>query len=353
MTRVPHTMQASVLRSRADIAVETRDIPALGDDDVLVKITAVGVCGSDVHFWHDGFLGDWVITEPLILGHESGGQIVAVGKNVSSQLIGERVSIEPQRPCLTSAETLSGHYNLDPGMRFYATPGVDGAFAQYAAIQSHFAWRVPDSVSDDAAALLEPLSVAIATADKAGFTVGSRVLVTGAGPIGILTAQVAKAHGAREVIITDISERRRKQALKFGANRVIDPTAEDVGKLDLAVDAYVDASGAPNAIRSGIHTVRPGGVVVLVGMGAKEVALPITVIQNRELIVTGVFRYANTWPTAIDLVARGIVDLDSMVTGHYGLNDVEEALQSTHDESTLKSIVNPTALADPKATSDL
>jgi L-iditol 2-dehydrogenase len=236
---------------------------------------------------------------------------------------------------------MSGRYNLDPAMRFYATPGVDGAFAQYVAIQSQFAWPIPDSISDDAAALMEPLSVAVASAQKGSFTVGSRVLITGAGPIGILVAQVALAYGASEVIVSDVSEGRRSAALKFGATRVIDPVAEDIAALDLNVDTFVDASGAAVAVRSGMNAVRPGGVVVLVGMGASEIALPVTVIQNRELVVTGIFRYANTWPTAIELVRSGKVDLDSMVTGHFGLDDVDAALRSTAQPGTLKSVVNP------------
>jgi L-iditol 2-dehydrogenase len=321
--------------------MEERPVPRLDPDQVLVEVTSVGVCGSDVHFWHEGRLGDWVVDEPLVLGHESGGRIVAVGAAVDGSRVGERVSIEPQRPSPTSRETMSGRYNLDPAMRFYATPGVDGAFAQYVAIQSQFAWSIPDSVSDDAAALMEPLSVAVATAQKGSFTVGSRVLITGAGPIGILVAQVALAYGASEVIVSDVSEGRRSAALEFGATRVIDPVAEDIAALELNVDTFVDASGAAVAVRSGISAVRPGGTVVLVGMGASEIALPVTVIQNRELLVTGIFRYANTWPTAIELVRSGKVDLDSMVTGHFGLDDVDAALRSTTQPGTLKSVVNP------------
>ncbi|MCU1576097.1 MAG: gutB 1 [Leifsonia sp.] len=338
---IPTTMRASVLLAAQSLALEERPVPRLDPDQVLVEVTAVGVCGSDVHFWHEGRLGDWVVEEPLVLGHESGGRIVAVGTAIDASRVGERVSIEPQRPSPTSRETMSGRYNLDPAMRFYATPGVDGAFAQYVAIQSQFAWPIPDSISDDAAALMEPLSVAVASAQKGSFTVGSRVLITGAGPIGILVAQVALAYGASEVIVSDVSEGRRSAALKFGATRVIDPVAEDIAALDLNVDTFVDASGAAVAVRSGMNAVRPGGVVVLVGMGASEIALPVTVIQNRELVVTGIFRYANTWPTAIELVRSGKVDLDSMVTGHFGLDDVDAALRSTAQPGTLKSVVNP------------
>ena len=341
MSSIPLTMRASVLVKRGTLVVEERPVPAVDADQVLVKVASVGVCGSDVHFYKEGSLGSWVLDKPLVLGHESGGTIVAVGSSVDPARVGHRVSIEPQRPTPTSRETLIGRYNLDPGMEFYAIPNVDGAFAEYVTIQSHFAHLVPDSVSDDAAALMEPLCVAIATARKAGLTVGSRVLITGAGPIGIVTAQVAIAYGASEVIVTDIDAERRAVAATFGATRVIDPITENVGELGLAVDAFVEASGAVAAVTSGIRAVRPGGTVVLVGMGAQEIPLPIPVIQSNELIVTGVFRYANTWPTAIELVRSGKVDLDRMVTGRYGLDDVEAALLSAGGSTTLKSIVSP------------
>jgi L-iditol 2-dehydrogenase len=339
---IPEKMRASVLLAANTLELQERPVPTPEPDEVLIRVTAVGVCGSDVHFFKDGHLGDWVVDRPLVLGHESGGVIVAAGSGVDPSRVGQRVSIEPQHPSTTSRETLSGAYNLDPHMRFYAVPGTDGAFQEFVTIQSHFAHPISDSVSDDAAALMEPLSVAVATAQKAGFTVGSRVLITGAGPIGIVTAQVAKAYGATEIVVSDVSAERRAQALKFGATRTVDPLAEKVEELGLEVDAFVDASGAASAVKSGIRAVRPGGRVVLVGMGASEIPLPIPVIQNRELLVTGVFRYANTWPISIGLVESGAVDLDSMVTGHFGLDEVADALDSTGKPGVLKSVVVPT-----------
>ncbi|UUT36027.1 NAD(P)-dependent alcohol dehydrogenase [Microbacterium elymi] len=337
---VPQNMRAAVLAQAGEIRLGERPVPVPAADEVLVRVTAVGVCGSDVHFYHEGRLGDWVVDEPLVLGHESGGVIVAVGSGVDPTRIGERVSVEPQHPSPSSAETLRGDYNLDPQMRFYAVPGTDGAFQEYVTIQGHFAHRVPDSVSDHAAALLEPLSVAIAAGRKAGFAVGSRVLVTGAGPVGLAVAQVARAAGAAEVIMTDISPARREAALRFGATSALDPVAEADAVAGAAVDAFVDASGAGAAVRAGIDALRPAGRAVLVGMGLAE-PLPVTRIQNNELVVTGVFRYANTWPTAVALAADGRVDLDAMVTGTYGLADVRAALESTTAPGTIKSVVEP------------
>lgn len=337
-TELPTTMRASVLVRAGELTVETRPVPAPSADQVIVRVNAVGICGSDVHYFHEGRIGDFVVAEPLVLGHEAGGVIVAVGGDVDDSRLGERVSIEPQRPCRVCEFCRSGRYNLCPRIEFYATPPIDGAFAEYVAIQDDFAYAVPDSVSDDAAALMEPLSVAIAAVQKAGVRPGSRVLITGAGPIGIVTAQTARAFGATEIVISDPMAERREVALRFGATEAVDPAA---GPLGSGYDAFVDASGSPVAVKQGISALKSGGVAVLVGMGADEIALPVSTIQNRELIVTGIFRYANTWPTAIDLVASGAVDLDALVTGAFGLAEVREALDSASRPSTLKSIVHP------------
>jgi L-iditol 2-dehydrogenase len=256
---------------------------------------------------------------------------------VDRKRIGQRVSIEPQRPDPDSEETRRGHYNLCPHMRFYGTPPVDGAFCDYVTIGAGYAHRVPDSVSDDAAALCEPLSVGIAAVRKAALDGGSRVLITGAGPIGIVLAQLARAYGATDIVVSDPDEARREQARQFGATAVADPIAEPIGEL--GVDAFIDASGAPAAVVDGIRAVRPAGTVVLVGSGAESMELPTQVIQNRELVLTGVFRYANTWPTAIALVESGRVNLDAMVTAHFPLEKAAGALDSDRTPGSVKSVV--------------
>lgn len=333
-------MSAAVLTEPGRIVTENRPVPTPRSGDVLVRVSAVGVCGSDTHYYREGRIGDFVVSSPLVLGHEASGVIVAVGEGVSEKRIGSRVSVEPQRPDPDSRESRSGHYNLCPHMEFYATPPVDGALCEYVSIGSTFAHDVPDSVSDDAAALFEPLSVAIATARKAGITGGSRVLIAGAGPVGLLTAQVSRAFGATDIIVSDISPSRRESAARYGATRVLDPTTESVHDLD--VDAFIDASGAPRAVQDGMRAVRPAGRVVLVGMGGDEYPIPVSVIQNRELWVTGVFRYADTWPTALELVRTGRVDLDSMVTAHFDLAHVEDALNHDRTDGSIKAVVTVT-----------
>ncbi|MGB4137761.1 MAG: NAD(P)-dependent alcohol dehydrogenase [Microbacterium sp.] len=334
-------MMASILRAQGEIVTDAVEVPTPADDQVLIRIAAVGVCGSDIHYFHEGRIGDFVVDAPLILGHEASGTIVAVGADVDAGRIGQRVAIEPQRPCRRCEQCRSGRYNLCTSIEFYATPPIDGAFAEYAAIQSDFAYAIPDSMSFDAAALCEPLSVGIWTAQKAGIRPGSSVLIAGAGPIGIITAQVARAFGATRVIVSDPVAERRAVALRFGATEVVDPIATDIAAAEWDVDAFIDASGAAPAIRAGVYAVGPAGRVVLVGMGADEAPLPLSRIQNRELVVTGVFRYANTYPTAIALIEKGLVDLDSLVTHRFGLGEVVEALEAAGDPSALKVIVAP------------
>jgi L-iditol 2-dehydrogenase len=210
MVGVTHTtlsangrMRAAVLVEPGRIEMEDRPIPAPGPDDVLIKVSAVGVCGSDTHYYRHGRVGSFVVDAPLVLGHEAAGTIVGVGESVDPGRIGQRVSIEPQRPDPDTEETRRGHYNLCPHMRFYATPPVDGALCDYVTIGAAFAHPVPDSVSDDAAALCEPLSVGIAAVRKAGLAGGSRVLIAGAGPIGIVIVQLARAYGATDIVVSD------------------------------------------------------------------------------------------------------------------------------------------------------
>jgi L-iditol 2-dehydrogenase len=336
-------MRASVLRGIRDVAVEERPVPGPGPDEVLVEVTAVGVCGSDVHYYEHGRIGEFVVRSPLVLGHEAGGRIVAAGSDVPAERIGQRVSVEPGVPCRRCECCRSGRYNLCPEVRFFATPPVDGAFCEYVAVPADFAHPVPDALSDDAAALLEPLSVAVWAGRKAGVGVGSHVLVAGAGPVGLLVTQVARALGAAEVVVSDVDAGRRELAAELGASAVLDPAAGDPVEQGVEVDAFIDCSGAPAAVRAGFRAVRRAGAVVLVGMGADELPVPVSLVQNRELEVTGTFRYANTWPAAIALAGSGAVRLDRLVTGHVDLEHAEDALAPDPRQRHVKLVVQPRA----------
>jgi L-iditol 2-dehydrogenase len=330
-------MRSAVLVGTGRIEMEERLVPSPAPGDVLIRVSKVGVCGSDTHYYREGRIGSFVVEGPLVLGHEAAGTIVGVGDSVDPGRIGERVSIEPQRPDPDSAETRRGDYHLCPHMQFFGTPPVDGAFCDYVTIGAAFAHPVPDGVTDDAAALCEPLSVGIAAVRKARLDAGARVLIAGAGPIGLVVSQVARAYGATEIVVSDPDAARRKRAKAFGATAVLDPGSDTMD--DLGVDAFIDASGAPAAVAAGIRAVRPAGTVVLVGSGAESMTLPTQLIQNRELVLTGGFRYADTWPTALALVESGRVDLDAMVTARYPLEKVAEALDSDRVPGTVKTVV--------------
>ena len=335
------TMSAAVLYAPGDLRIEHRPVPAAGPGQVLIRVASVGVCGSDVHYFTHGRIADFVVRAPLVLGHETSGVIVAAGEGVPAGRAGERVAIEPGEPCGRCDQCRAGRYNICPFIRFHGTPPVDGTLAEYVCVASYLAYRVPDEISDNAAALLEPLSVGIWANRKASVEAGGSVLIAGAGPIGLVTAQVARARGAARIVVSDINEARLAVAALSGATETVAAGAASAD--DRPFDAFIDCSGAPAAIKTGIQQVRPGGAVVLVGMGPDELRLPFALIQQRELKLTGTFRYAATWPTAIALAASGRVDLDSLVTAEYPLAETERALSAGHDPRQVKAVVRPAA----------
>jgi len=334
-------MRASVLRGVGDVIVEERAVPRPAAGEVLVRIGSVGVCGSDVHYYDHGRIGPYVVERPLVLGHEAGGEVAAVGAGVTGLTQGQRVSVEPGVPCRSCPQCLAGRYNLCPDVRFFATPPYDGAFCEYVLMPAAFVHPVPDSVSDDAAGLIEPLSVGVWACRRGRVSPGSRVLITGAGPIGLVCVQAAFAFGAAEVTVSDVNPHRLAVAADLGAT-TIDVSTTSLADAGVEPDVLLECSGNARATADAIGTVARAGHVVLIGMGSDQLVLPLPRVQDRELTLTGAFRYANTWPTAIALVAAGGVDLDRLVTGHYGLEQVEQALTaSRRDPTTVKPMVRP------------
>lgn len=338
------TNSAAVLHGVRDLRVESRPVPELAPNEVLVEVTAVGVCGSDVHYYQHGRIGPYEVRSPLILGHEASGVVVAVGGHAHKHTPGTRVAMEPGVPCGRCWQCRHGRYNLCPDVRFFATPPIDGAFARYVAIHEDYAFPVPESMSMEAAALIEPLSVGVWAARKARLGPGDAVLVTGAGPIGLCAVLAARAHGATEVVATDVVPERLEAARRAGATATLDARKVSLTESGLNPTVLLECSGATAAIREGITSLSPAGRAVLVGMGADEVPLPLVAVQARELEVTGTFRYANTYPAAIGMVASGEVELDWLVTGRYPLEETEEALLAgSKDPESIKAVVLPNA----------
>jgi L-iditol 2-dehydrogenase len=332
-------MRASVLVGQRKIELQERPVPRPAADEVLVQVRSVGVCGSDVHYYQEGRIGDLVVTGQLILGHEVSGVVVDVGAEVPADRVGERVAIEPQRPCRRCRHCKTGRLNLCAEMEFYATPPIDGAFCDYVVCPADFAHPVPAALSDHAAALLEPFSVGIWACTKARVEPGSRVFVSGAGPIGALVALAARSFGASEVVVTDLVESRRERILGFGATAAFDPRDAAFDAAALEADAFIECSGATPAVLAGLSALRGGGVAVLVGLGNEMMSLPVQQIMTKEITLTGVFRYVDTWPKAMAAAQRPDVDLDGLVTAEYPLEEAEAALTSDADPQSMKSIV--------------
>lgn len=332
--------QTSVLTGHRTLGWETRSVAAPGPHEVRVKVRRIGVCGSDVHYYTHGRIGKFVVEGPLVLGHEVSGVVEAVGEGVSRVKVGDRVALEPGIPCRRCTYCKSGAYNLCPDMHFMATPPVDGALAQYVLWPDDFVFPVPDSVSDDAAALLEPLAVGVWAARKGNVQPGDSVAVFGAGPIGCTTIQAAKAAGATMLIAVDLEDFRLDLARQVGAThtfnaRTGDPlefirsitAARDGLPLSHAgVDVSFETAGSLPTTRLSLAAPKPGGVTVLVGLPPDpEVSLDIVSAASREVSIRGVFRYANCYPTAIELVASGAVNLDTLVTHRYDFAQTPEA----------------------------
>ena len=337
------TNLAAVLDAPHSIRIEQRPMPEPGPKEVLVRVAAVGVCGSDVHYYEHGRIGSFVVRAPLVLGHEAAGEIVALGSDVRSRHVGERVTLEPGVPCGACRECRAGRYNLCADVRFFATPPIDGAFARFVTIHEDFAFPLPASMSDEAGALIEPLSVGVWACRKANVQSGDHVLVTGAGPIGILAMQVALASGATAATITDINPRRLEVARRLGATTVLNAGETSLADAGVEADVLIECTGNQHALRDGIRSLRAAGRAVIVGMSpTEEVSIPMSVIQNREIWLTGTFRYANTYPAAIELAASGRVDLEGIITGYYGLEQAEAALQAgMRDPGSIKAMVRP------------
>ncbi|UFU07906.1 alcohol dehydrogenase catalytic domain-containing protein [Ruania halotolerans] len=336
---VPPTMRASLLIAPEQLEIREIATPEPRPGDVLVRIEQVGLCGSDVHFFTHGRVGSLVVAEPLILGHEAAGVIAAVGAGVPEQRLGERVAIEPQRHCRECSYCLDGRYNLCESMEFASAPPVHGAFAEYMSVPAMFAHPIPDVMTFEQAALAEPLSVGLAAVRKVPVT-ENRVLVAGGGPIGVLTAAAARAHGAREVVLTDPIATRRAHARALGATTAVGP--DQLGDhIGGGFEVFVDTSGVPAAIDAGLQALRPGGNAVMVGMGHDRIDLDLFRVQSYELHLHGLFRYVRTWPTAIDLIDRGVVTVDPLISDRTDLGGLPQAMRRNGDPEVMKILINP------------
>ncbi|MCL6633669.1 MAG: NAD(P)-dependent alcohol dehydrogenase [Alicyclobacillus herbarius] len=347
---LPTTMKAAVMTDLHQIELQELPVPELGLRDVLVKVMAVGACGSDVHYFDHGRIGQHVVEKPLILGHECAGVVVALGADVSRFQIGDRVAIEPGVTCGRCDMCKSGRYNLCKDVEFLATPPCDGAFAQYIRHREDFLFPIPDTLTFEAAALVEPLSVGIHACKRARVAPGSSVAIFGMGPVGLMTVVAAKFFRAAEIYVADLEPVRLEAALKLGATRAFNVGSEDaVAEIlrltnHVGVDVAIETAGNPIALQNSLATVRRGGALAIVGLPAQdEIPLNVPLISSYEVDIHGIFRYANTYPLGIKLLSSGEFDVDHLITDRYPLEQTQAALERalTNKSGTLKVMIYP------------
>ena len=329
-------MKVAVMLGIGKMGFEERDIPQPKDDEVLVKLEYVGICGSDLHYYESGAIGDYVVKPPFVLGHEPGGTVVEVGKNVTHLKVGDRVALEPGKTCGHCEFCKTGRYNLCPDVVFFATPPVDGVFQEYVAHEAGLCFKLPDNVSTMEGALIEPLAVGFHAARQGGAQAGQVAVVTGAGCIGLVSMMALKAMGVSRVYSVDVMDKRLDKALELGADGVINGSREDAVKKvmeltgGMGCDLVIETAGTEITTRQAVQMTKKGATIVLVGYSKTgEIKMPISLALDKELTFKTVFRYRHIYPMAIDAVASGRVNLKGIVTNEFALDDIQEAMDES------------------------
>jgi L-iditol 2-dehydrogenase len=332
-------MKVAVMTGIGKMDYTERPIPQPKDDEVLVKLEYVGICGSDMHYYEQGRIGDYIVEPPFVLGHEPGGTVVEVGKAVRHLKVGDRVALEPGKTCGKCRFCREGKYNLCPDVVFFATPPVDGVFQEYVAHEANLCFKLPDNVSTLEGALIEPLAVGFHAANQGGAHAGQTAVVFGAGCIGLVSMMALKACGVSKVYVVDIMEKRLEKALELGADGVINSKEADV--LEKAkeltggegFDLAIETAGTEITTNQAIQVVRKGSNIVLVGYsrtGTLNVMMSLAL--DKEVTFKTVFRYRHIYPMAIEAVASGKVDLKGIATHIFDFDDIQTAMDRSVNE---------------------
>jgi L-idonate 5-dehydrogenase len=334
-------MRAVVIHAAKDLRVEECETEAAGPGEVEVAVEVGGICGSDLHYFSHGGFGTVRLREPLILGHEVAGRIVALGEGVEGLAVGDRVAVSPSRPCGACEYCLAGLPNQCLNMRFYGSampfPHIQGAFRQRLVALASQCHKVAEGVSIGEAALSEPFAVTLHAVARAGSLLDRRVLVSGCGPIGTLAIIAARAHGAREIVATDVVDGVLDFAAQIGADRTINVAREPealaaYGAGKGSFDVQFEASGNERAVRAGLDVLRPRGVLVQLGLGG-DIAIPQNLVVAKEIEIRGTFRFHTEFALAVDLINRRRVDLQPLLTGTYPLEEAVTAFEAAGDRS--------------------
>ena len=321
-------MKALVLEKVNQLALkEVAEPMVIGANEVKIKIAAVGICGSDVHYFTHGRIGDFVVEKPMILGHEAAGVVTAVGENVQHLKAGDRVCMEPGIPQPQSRETMGGFYNLDRDVKFWATPPYDGCCSDYVVHPAAFTFKIPDHMSFAEGAMVEPLAIGMQAAGKANIKAGDIGLVFGAGTIGVMCALSALASGCAEVVVVDVVDKKLATVNAFDGITTVNSLEQDVTAI---INAKTDGRGANVVFECcGIEPViahicdyvAPNGVVVLVGMPLAPVKFDVVAAQVKEITFKTIFRYANMYPKTINLISSGKINVTSLISKKYKFED--------------------------------
>ena len=326
-------MKVAVMNGIGKMDLIERDIPIVKENEVLVKLDYVGICGSDLHYYENGRIGDYIVEPPFVLGHEPGGVVVEVGNKVKHLNIGDRVALEPGKTCGHCEFCKTGRYNLCPDVIFFATPPVDGVFQEYVAHEADLCFKLPENVSTLEGALIEPLAVGFHAAIQGGARIGQTAVVIGAGCIGLVSMMALKAMGVSNVYIVDIMEKRLEKALELGATGIINAkeknAIEEVMKItnNNGCDLVIETAGTEITTVQAIHMAKKGSNIVLVGYSKSgEMTLPMSLVLDKELTFKTVFRYRHIYNMAIEAVASGKVNLKGIITNEFDLDDVQKAM---------------------------
>lgn len=326
-------MKVAVMQEIGKIVIMEQRIPQPKENEVLVKLEYIGICGSDLHYYESGAIGDFVVEPPFVLGHEPGGVVTKVGSHVTHLQVGDRVALEPGRTCGHCEFCRTGHYNLCPDVIFFATPPIDGVFQEYVAHEACLCFKLPDQVSTLEGALIEPLAVGFHAAIQGEAHVGQTVVVMGAGCIGLVTMMALKAMGVSKVYVVDILQKRLEKALELGADGVINGKDRNVAKEVMGLtngkgcDLVIETAGTEITTTEAIKIAKKGSIIVLVGYSKLGVmTLPMSLVIDRELTFKSVFRYRNIYNMAIEAVADGKINLKGIVTDIFPLEEVQKAM---------------------------
>lgn len=338
------TMQkGAFMRGIDKMVIKEIPVPEIGKREVLVSLEYVGICGSDVHYFHNGCCGSYKVdlSEDYMLGHECAGTIVKVGEEVERLKVGDRVALEPGITCGECEQCKSGHYNLCPDVVFLATPPVQGCNEEYIAFPENMCFKLPDNVSTKEGALIEPLSVGFYASEQGGVKTGDTVVILGSGCIGLVTLLACKAHGAGKIIVADLVEARLQKAIELGATEVINSGKEDALKKieeltnGRGADVVFETAGSPVTIAQTPFIVRRGGTITLVGISAKEeITYNFAQIMDKEATIKSVFRYRNIYPKAIAAVSSGAINVKGIVTHEFDLEHIQDAYDEAVNNKT-------------------